>query len=176
MGMTTAWTGREPQRERPREMLHEDADEPLERPVDRPMDGDRALRLSVLVDVGQVEALGQHRQVDLDRGHLPLTTERVVDVDVDLGRVERAVLGLQLVADIGRGERLPGQLLGALPERRIADRLVGLRRKAESRGQPEPAVRLLDLPKQCHDLVGQLIGSDVEVGIVLDELAHACQA
>ena len=46
MGMTTAWTGREPQRERPREVLDEDADEPLERAVDRAVDGDRPLRLA----------------------------------------------------------------------------------------------------------------------------------
>ena len=53
-------------------MLDEDPDEPLERAVDRPMDGDRPLGLAVLVDLGKVELLGQHRQVGLDRGHLPL--------------------------------------------------------------------------------------------------------
>ena len=48
---------RQPEREGTREMLDEDPDEALERAVDRPVDGDRALRLAVLVDVGQVEAL-----------------------------------------------------------------------------------------------------------------------
>ena len=74
----------EPERERAREVLDQDADEPLERAVDRAVDGDRPLRLAVLVDVGQVEPLGQHHQVDLDGRHLPLAPECVVDVDVDL--------------------------------------------------------------------------------------------
>ena len=71
IGMTTAWTGASQSGNAPGEMLDEDADEPLERAVDGAMDGDRALRLAVLVDVGQVEPLGQHDEVDLDRRHLP---------------------------------------------------------------------------------------------------------
>ena len=51
---------RQPEWEGAGEVLDQDADEPLERAVDRAMDGDRALRLAVLVDIGQVEALGQH--------------------------------------------------------------------------------------------------------------------
>ena len=128
-----------------------------------------------LVDVGQVEPLGQHRQVDLDRRHLPLAAERVVDVDVDLGRVERAVLGLELVADVGRGEGLLDEPLGPLPERRVADRLVGLRREREARLRPNQPVRLADLAEQRLDLVRQLVRPDVEVGVVLDELADAGQ-
>ena len=124
---------RQPQRERAGEVLDEDADEPLERAVDRAVDRDRALRLAVLVDVGQVEPLGQHHEVDLDRRHLPFAPEGVVDVDVDLGRVERAVLGLEVVADVGRREGLADQLLGPLPERRVADRLVRLGREREPR-------------------------------------------
>ena len=130
----------------------------------------------VLVVVRQVEALGQHRQVDLDRRHLPLASESVVDVDVDLGRVERAVLGLQHVADVGRGEGLARELLGLLPERRVADRLVGLRGEREPRLQPEPAVRLPNLAEQRLDLVRQLVRPHEQVGIVLDELAHAREA
>jgi hypothetical protein len=167
--------GRQPQRERPGEMLDEDADEPLERAVDRPVDGDRPLGLALLVDVGQVESLREHRQVDLDRRHLPLAAECVVDVDVDLGRVERAILGLQLVADVGGSEPLLGQLLSALPERRVTDRLVWLRREREARCQTEPAVRLRDLAEQRDDLVSQLVWPDVQVRIVLDELPDAGQ-
>ena len=33
-----------------------------------------------------------------------------------------------------------------------------------------------ELPEQRHDLVGQLVGSDVQVGVVLDELTHARQS
>ena len=167
---------RQPERERAGEVLDEDPDEPLERAVDGAVDGDRALRLAVLVDVGQVEALGQHRQVGLDRRHLPLAPERVVDVDVDLGRVERAVLRLDVVGDAGALEGLADQLLGALPQRGVADRLVGLGREREARLEPDPAVRLADLAEQRLDLVGQLVGPDVDVRVVLDELADAGQA
>ena len=72
-------------------------------------------------------------------------------------------------------ERLPDQLLGALPQRRVADRLVRLRREREPRRQAEPAVRLADLAEQRLDLVGQLVRADVEVRVVLDELADAGQ-
>ncbi len=130
---------REPERERAGEVLDEDADEALERAVDRAMDRDRPLRLAVLVDVGQVETLGQHDQVDLDGGHLPLAPERVVDVDVDLRCVEGAVLGLHLVADVGCGERFADQLFGTFPERGIAERLVRLRREGEARLEADPA-------------------------------------
>ena len=88
---------REPERERAGEMLDEDPDEALERAVDRAVDRDRALLLALLVGVGQVEPLGEHHEVDLDRRHLPFAAEGVIDVDVDLGGVERPVLGLELV-------------------------------------------------------------------------------
>ena len=101
--------------------------------------------------------------------------KRVVDVDVDLGRVERAVLGLEVVADVGRREGLADQLLGPLPQRRVADRLVGLRREREPRRQAEPAIRLADLAEQRLDLVHQLVRADVQVRVVLDELADAGQ-
>ena len=112
---------RDPQRERSREVLHEDADEPLERAVDRAVDGHRPLRLAVLVDVGEVEPLRQHHEVHLDRRHLPLAAQRVVDVDVDLGRVERPVLRLGDVVAAGAVERLPDQPLGQVPQRGVAD-------------------------------------------------------
>ena len=42
--------------------------------------------------------------------------------------------------------------------------------------EPEPAVGLADLAEQRHDLVGELVGPHVDVGVVLDELADAGQA
>ena len=38
------------------------------------------LRLAVLVDVVQVEAFGQHHEVRLDRGELPLAAERIINI------------------------------------------------------------------------------------------------
>ncbi len=135
---------RDPERERPGEVLDEDADEPLQRAVDRPVDRHRPDLLAGLVDVRQVEPLGQHRQVGLDRRHLPLAPEGVVDVDVDLRRVEGAVFRFDLVGHPGLVEGLLHLGLGARPESRVADRLVGLRREGEAGLEPEPAVDLLD--------------------------------
>ena len=73
-------------------------------------------------------------------------------------------------------ERLPDEPLGALPQRRVADRLVRLGREREARLEPEPAVRLADLAEQRLDLVRQLVRPDVDVRVVLDELADAGQA
>ena len=54
-------------------------------------------------------------------------------------------------------------------------RLVRLRGEGEARLEPDPAVRLADLAEERLDLVGQLVRPDVDVGVVLDELADAGQ-
>ena len=77
-------------------MLDEDADEPLQRSVDRAVDGDRPLGLAVLVDVVEVEALGQV-EVALDRAQLPRATDGVAYV-----ATADAVLGF----DVATGERV----------------------------------------------------------------------
>ena len=89
--------------------------------------------------------------------------ERVIDVDVDLGRVERAVLGLDDVRQRRPVERLLDERLGPLPQRRVAERLVRLRREREARRQAEPRVRLADLAEERLELVRQLVRADVDV-------------
>ena len=54
-------------------------------------------------------------------------------------------------------------------------RLVRLRREREARRQADPRVGLADLAEHRLDLVGQLVRPDVDVGVVLDELADAGQ-
>ena len=139
IGITTAWTGAAPERERAREVLDEHADEPLERAVDRAVDRDRPLLLAVLVDVVQVEALGQHQPVDLDRRRLPLAAERVLDLDVDLGRVERAVLRLDAVLD-ARTPSSASSIIASVSRHVavVAERLVGLRPERQRRLEAEP--------------------------------------
>ena len=65
------------------------------RAEDRPVDDHRPLGLPVGVDVFELEALRQHGEVELDGGDLPVAPQRVLDVDVDLRAVERAVARLQ---------------------------------------------------------------------------------
>ena len=54
--------------------------------------------------------------------------------------------------------------------------LSGLVANAKRGVEADPAVRLADLAEQRLDLVHQLVRADVEVRVVLDELADAGQA
>src|ERR1035437_3708044 len=140
------------------------------------MDRHRPDGLAVLVDVGAVEALWQHDQIYLDRRGLPFAPQRVLDLDVDLGRVEGAVLGLDAV---GLAERVEGGLdLGfrLLPQLGVAEGFVRLGPKCELRLQAEPAVYLVNLAQEGLDLVLELIRAQVDVGVVLNEVADAGQA
>jgi hypothetical protein len=148
----------------------------LGEPVDRPVDGDRSLARRARVDVGEVEASKPHRETDLDRRRLPLAAEGVVEVDVDPRGVERAVLRLDDVRHARSIEGVLDEALGALPQGWVAERLVGLRREREARLEADPAVRLADLAEEGFQLVGQLVRPDVQVGVVLDELADPGQA
>ena len=54
--------------------------------------------------------------------------------------------------------------------------LSGFVANAKRGVKAEPRVRLADLAEERLDLVGQLVRTDVDVGVVLDELADAGQA
>src|SRR5689334_11682313 len=91
-GQHDGLNGRDPEREVAPRVLDQDADEALERAQDRAMHDDRPVLAPVLADVLQVEALGV-LEVALDRPELPGTADRVLDAEVDLRAVERAVSG-----------------------------------------------------------------------------------
>src|SRR3569833_3522194 len=78
---------REPNWKRAREVLDENRDETLERTAHGAMDYHRAMRSVVLADVRQIEALGCV-VVELNRAELPLTADRVADVEVDLQTIK----------------------------------------------------------------------------------------
>ena len=88
--------GREPDRERAGEVLDQDGDEPLEGAAHGAVDDHRPVLRVVLADVAEVEPL-RRGVVELDGAQLPLPPDRVGDVEVDLGTVERPVPGLELV-------------------------------------------------------------------------------
>src|SRR5437016_8621644 len=77
----------EPQREVPGVVLDQTADKTLEAAKEHAVDHDRALALALLVHERDVEPLGQV-EVDLDRRSLPLASDRIFHLDVDLRRVE----------------------------------------------------------------------------------------
>ena len=76
--------GRQPERERARVVLDEHGHEALVGAEDGAVDHHRPMRLAVLADVLELEAL-RHLKIELGRVQLPRPTERVLDVDVDLG-------------------------------------------------------------------------------------------
>src|SRR5690606_20620096 len=88
--------GREPDGERAAVVLDQPADEALHRAEQRAVDHDRPVRPVVRADVLELEALGQV-EVELERGALPLSAERVDEHDVDLRAVERAAAFVDLV-------------------------------------------------------------------------------
>ncbi len=79
------------------------------------MDDHRPVLVVVVPDVDQPEALGSG-VVELDRSELPGPADRVGDVEVDLGTVERAVTRLELVGLPGRLERGLERGFGAIPQ------------------------------------------------------------
>src|SRR3990172_12271814 len=86
-------------------MLDEDRHEALERAQDGAMENHRTLPRSVLGGVVQIEPL-RLEEVGLDRRALMGAPDGVLDLKVDLGSVESAVAGVDLVA--GRGLRKCG--------------------------------------------------------------------
>ena len=125
--------GRDPEREVARRVLDQDAEEPLERAEDRAVQDDRPVRLAVLADVREVEALGL-REVALDRAELPGAADRVLDVEVDLRAVEGAVAGRHDVrAAAPSSSAAASARLAAVPLLVGADAL--LRPQAEARSR-----------------------------------------
>src|SRR5437667_6510218 len=79
--------GRHPHRELPAGVLDVDPHEALHRAEQRAVDHDALVLLAVASGVGDAEALGEV-QVDLDGGTLPLAPDRVLELAVDLGRID----------------------------------------------------------------------------------------
>ena len=134
---------RQPEREGPGVLLGDDPDEALERAIDGVVDDDRALELAVGGAVLEVEALRQ-LVVGLDRGHLPLPAQRVLDEDVDLRPVERPAALVERVRHAVLLEAVAQALLGTLPELVGADALLRPRRELGPRLEPERRVLLPD--------------------------------
>src|SRR5262245_49757354 len=101
----------EPRREHPGEMPGEDRAVALVGAEDRAVDDHRPLGLAVRVDVLALHALGQHREIHLDGGELPLPAQRVLHVDVDLGPVERAAALVEVVGQLVGTHRLVERVL-----------------------------------------------------------------
>ena len=167
---------RQPHRESPGVVLYQDAHEPLHRPEQRPVDHVRPVLLPVVPDVSQAEPLWQV-EVELDGRDLPLASDGVSDVDVDLGAVECAAALVDLVVDPPVDEGRPQRLRGELPLLGFPDGLVGPGRQhdvvfceAEAAEKEESQV------EYAVYLVHNLVRPAEDVGVVLRHAANAQQA
>ena len=166
---------REPERQLAGVVLEQDPDEALEGAEQRAVDHHRAVVLVVGARVGEVEALGQV-VVGLHRADLPRAAERVGHVQVDLGRVERALALGDLVVDAPLGQRLGELALGVVPELVAAQAVVGSRRELRAHLEAEERVEVVGEVQAALDLVEDLVLGAEDVGVVLDEVADAQQA
>src|SRR5262245_32011118 len=97
--------GRQPQREGAGEVLDENRNEAFEAAENGPMNDDRLMLGVVRPGIFQAETL-RNLIIELNRRTLPLATDRVGDVEIDLGPVEGAVALVQAIGLSGLFERL----------------------------------------------------------------------
>ncbi len=161
----------EPEREVPGVVLDQPADEALEAAEQHPVDHDRAPALPRLVDVLDVEALGQ-LQVDLDRRSLPLAADRVADLDIDLRRVERPTALVHPVLDLPALQCLSERRFGRIPLRVGAEAFRRAGGEIDDRiAIPEDREELEDEVVDLRDLRLGLIRRAEDVRVVLGEPA-----
>mmetsp|Transcript_19999 Transcript_19999/g.47643 ORF Transcript_19999/g.47643 Transcript_19999/m.47643 type:complete len:307 (+) Transcript_19999:625-1545(+) len=165
-------------------MLDEDRAEPLDGTEDRAMDDDGTLLflLGLAAVVFLVGACRGHvleakpdgqLEVELDGGALMLATQRIEHVDVDLGSVEGAVLGVQLpllAVAVERGLELS---LGLVPHGNLADVLLRPGGEEHFVLEAELAVDKVDELEHVLDLLLDVVRLAEDVRVVLLEAAHA---
>jgi hypothetical protein len=95
-------------------VLDVDRDEALQRPQHRTVEHRGLVLRAVGADELQAET-ARHRHVDLDRREQPGAAEHVLEVALDLGRVERALARLDSALEARALDGLDEQSLGALP-------------------------------------------------------------
>ena len=95
-------------------MLDEDRHEALDGAEHHAVDHDRAVFLSVLAHIFEVEALRQ-LEVELNGAALPRPADAVFKVEVDLRAVEGAVALVDLVFEPEPFERRPKRVRRVLP-------------------------------------------------------------
>ena len=163
---------RQPRWEGTREVLGDDPDEPLEAAIDGVVDDDRPRRPAIGRAVLHLEALRQ-LVVDLDRGHLPLAAQRVVDEDVDLRRVEGPATRVDRVRDAGALGRLRQLPLGHVPELLRPQLLGWARGELEARLEAERLVLAAHQTQGELHLVDDLVLAADDVRVVLGQLPHS---
>ena len=167
--------GRQPGGELARKVLNQNTDEALDGAKAHAMQHDGALLGAVGVHVLQVK-VERHLEVELDGTTLPGTAKRVLQVEVDLGAVEGAVALVDLVVHVQLLQSGAQAFLGASPVLVRTHGVLGAGGKLNVILKAKLLVHGVDEVNHAHDLVGQLVGTHKQVGVVLVKAAHAEQA
>lgn len=167
--------GGEPGGELARKVLDQNTDEALDGAKAHAVQHDGALLGSVGVHVLQVK-VERHLEVKLHGTALPGTSERVLQVEVDLGAVEGAVALVDLVVHTQLLQSGAQALLSARPVLVRTHGVLGAGGKLDMILKAKLLVHGVDEVDNAHDLVGQLVGTHKQVGVVLVKAAHAEQA
>ena len=167
--------GSQPGGELARKVLNQNTDEALDGAKAYAVQHDGALLGAVGVHVLQVK-VERHLEVELHGAALPGTAERVLQVEVDLGAVEGAVALVDLVVHVQLLQSGAQALLGACPVLVRTHGVIGAGGKLNVILKAKLLVHGVDKVDHAHDLVGQLVGTHKQVGVVLVKAAHAEQA
>src|SRR5689334_9130576 len=81
-------------------MLDKHAEEPLHTPQQSAMDHEWSMLRAILPDKTQIKTL-RKIEIELNRAQLPRSADRVLDKEIDLGAIERAVGFVDLVWNAG---------------------------------------------------------------------------
>ena len=167
--------GSQPGGELTRKVLNQNTDEALDGAKAYAVQHDGALLGAVGVHVLQVK-VERHLEVELDGAALPGTAERVLQVEVDLGAIEGAIALIDLVVHAQLLQSGAQALLGASPVLVRTHGVLGAGGKLNVVLKAKLLVHGVDEVDHAHDLVGQLVGTHKQVGVVLVKAAHAEQA
>src|SRR6266478_7660638 len=165
----------EPEREMAGVMLDQDPDKALHRAEDRAVQHDRGVSAAILADIDRAKP-PRHVEVELHGTALPLSADRVAQVEFELRPMECALTRVERISEIERLDRGFEILLGTVPHRVAADpdwRPVG-----ELDLDVVEAEIAIDRQQQlaAADRLGSylVLGAE-DVRIVLDEAAHPHQ-
>ena len=167
---------RQPCREGARVVLGEHAEEPLDRTEQGAVDHDGAMFGAVGAGVLEVEAFRQV-EVELNGRHLPGAAQRVLDLDGDLGSVERGAAGIGYEVESGLSRYLGERVGRDLPGLVVADGLLGIPRRQLQIEIIETVIaeQIEDEGQQRTQFVTHLLASAVDVCVVLSEPSCAGQ-
>src|SRR5215203_125113 len=135
----------------------------------------RPMRLVVGTGVLELESLWQV-EIQLDRGTLPETADRVSELYVDLGSVERASTGVDLERDPFTFQRSQQHAFRAVPDLIVAQPFSGTRRNFEIQLEAERlAYDPVDLVQAEENLILDLFHCTEDVRVIHQQTPHAQQ-